>query len=273
MVVEGVICFALLVILSVLGFILGFKKLSRMKTRRWLPFGFGCVLVILFHGFLRFHPRVEFRLIPLFLSSFFDMMWVTPVAILFFTSAAKKVSSQFASRGIVVLAALIFLAGVLHSASDIIGPGVDPQAFNLDEDGVCHQSTGHTCGAASAVTFLHAYGIEANEAEMARLSRTVIYQGVSTIKLARGILRKLKGTSHKIDIVELDWEGIRVHAQPCIVVLTYSVMVDHTVAILEVEEDSVIVGEPLKGKVRWSKEEFLRRGGGKPLLWLNRPAG
>jgi hypothetical protein len=90
-----------------------------------------------------------------------------------------------------VPAALVLLLGWLSVpyAKMLLTPlAVDPAATAW-ADGVCLQSTGATCGPASAATLLRALGIDATEAELARESYTSA-GGTENWYLARALRRR-----------------------------------------------------------------------------------
>ena len=59
------------------------------------------------------------------------------------------------------------------------GGGVTDLGPTRMQDGICRQTTGYTCVAASMVTALRARGIDATETEMARLAHTQVNGGAT----------------------------------------------------------------------------------------------
>lgn len=133
----------------------------------------------------------------------------------------------------------------------------------FDSDGICHQSTGYTCGPASAVTALKKIGIEAKEGNLAILFRTTPLTGTDGECIRKGIEEKYNSQGIECDRKycarpqELSTIKGAMIVQTC-----HSFMVDHYVAILEVGEDGVILGDPLFGKRKLSYSEFRK-------IWRN----
>lgn len=128
-------------------------------------------------------------------------------------------------------------------------------------DGVCMQSTGYTCGAASLVTMLDRMGVEASEGEMARLTGTIPGRGVSDFQAADGLQRKLEsiGRSERVRFVvrrDHDPESI---PTPFAAGLTYSFWYDHMVCVLAIDAASVTIGDPIAGLQVLPREEFRER--------------
>ena len=46
---------------------------------------------------------------------------------------------------------------------------------------------------------------------------------------------------------------------PVIAIIEYAPLIDHYVTILEVTPENLVVGDPLKGKIRMSREEFKQK--------------
>lgn len=124
------------------------------------------------------------------------------------------------------------------------------------EDGICLQTTGFTCGPASAVTALECHGIKAEESELAIAAYTTPSWGTSNRDLADAI-EKLYGRQgircriERFDSIE-QLRGIC----PVIATVEYRFMVDHYITVLDIEDDVVLVGDPLKGQDRLSYEAF-----------------
>ena len=147
----------------------------------------------------------------------------------------------------------------------IVPPFVDPailyaQMEDSDtwvEDGVCLQTTGYTCGAASAVTALKQLGIDANEMEMAIASGTSRTFGATEYKLAWAIETLYGNQGIHCDVKTFEQLTDLKDCCPVIVEVKYRPMVDHYITVLEIGDTTVLVGDPLKGKERLTYTEFL----------------
>jgi predicted double-glycine peptidase len=121
---------------------------------------------------------------------------------------------------------------------------------------VCMQSTSWTCGAASAVTALHALGIKADEGEMAILACTAPLRGTNETLLARAI--ESRYGSQDVTTSFEHFRSVRDlrHLCPAIVSIRVSSTTGHIVAVLDVTDSTVVYGDPLAGKMVCSIEDF-----------------
>jgi hypothetical protein len=129
----------------------------------------------------------------------------------------------------------------------------------INADGVCIQTTDYTCGPAAAVTALRHLGINADEGKLAILSETSSIEGTAPDLLAES-LQKVYGKDGLIvecrpfkDISELKQAGLT------LAVIKYNIFEDHWVAVLQVTDSQVVVGDPLGGLVKMSYDEFQQK--------------
>jgi len=110
-------------------------------------------------------------------------------------------------------------------------------------DGVCMQSTGSTCGPASAATLLRTYGIQATEKELAKLSWTSM-SSTENWYLGR-TLRRYGQVSYVLTRPNPD-------RFPCPslagTVLNGPGGPGHFIAILEERGDKYVIGDPMTGR-------------------------
>jgi len=130
---------------------------------------------------------------------------------------------------------------------------------HVDSDGVCGQNTDFTCGPAAAVTALRRLGFPAEEGELAVLCRTNPFSGTAPDVLCE-VLRQRYGSRGLrceyrpfASIDELKQAGLT------LAVVKFSWLVDHYVTVLEVTGETVVVGDPLAGKVTLSHREFAAK--------------
>lgn len=250
----------LLVVLSVLGFWIGRSRIVwRIRARLGLVgLWFVPLFVIGLWGFFRFYPEVEFRWVPDWLALPLEIIWLTPFAIFFLVSAANLVGSKIVRQYLlIILVVLLFVLGLNHTSWVISDGGIDPDKFKMDKHGIALQSTGFSCGPACAVTLLAYWGIPATEKEMARLVHCSRY-GTIGVALARGIKKKALLHGFNVDIKKGDWDDLVRLKHPCIAFIKFGLVFDHVIVILEVKGDKVVIGDPLVGKIVWSKEKFLQ---------------
>ena len=123
--------------------------------------------------------------------------WLPPLAGLLGGFAWRRIYGRI-YRKTLCTAALAAAAGY---AAVLPILGEPPACFNeWDSDGVCVQTTRHTCTPASAATLLRMYGIDATEAEMAALCLT--RKGTTWMGLYRGLKHKTRGTRWDVEVIE-----------------------------------------------------------------------
>lgn len=126
----------------------------------------------------------------------------------------------------------------------------------MDSDGICRQSNDYTCGPAAAVTVLRKLGLPAEEGELAILAHTSSLMGTEPDVLAK-VLQRRYGASGLV----AEYRGFRSvdelrDAGLTVAVMKFNALQDHCVAILGVETNRVLVGDPLSGFSASSTEEF-----------------
>jgi hypothetical protein len=126
----------------------------------------------------------------------------------------------------------------------------------LDSDGICLQATTYTCGPAAAVTALGKLGLPASEGEIAILSHASPVAGTLPICLCSALedLYEADGLRcqyrHFDSIAEVGEAGI------ALVVVKDAFLLDHCVAVLEVSDHLISIGDPLAGKRLISHKQF-----------------
>jgi predicted double-glycine peptidase len=124
------------------------------------------------------------------------------------------------------------------------------------EEGVCHQTTGFTCGAASAVTALLQFGIESEEGQLAIESFTNSTSGVPETLLASTIEKLYGDKGISCQFRRFDSVNQLRDNCPTIATIKFELFVDHYVTVLDVNDSYVTIGDPIKGRVNLAHEEF-----------------
>lgn len=241
------------------GFVLG-RLSSRLPKGWWLLGYFIPLAIILFFGVGNHYPS--------FLSSTSVVSWLymgrKKFAVLGFVTAmvlATPLSRLPQKRDRLVL--ILLIIAVVFGSS--IWPFLVP-VFNHKElvllhtrvngDGICLQNTGYTCGPAAAVTVLRRLGLPAEEGEIAILSQTSSFTGTPPDLLAEALQQRYSKDGLMVqyrffkNIDELRQAGLT------LAVVKFSFMVDHYVAVLQVTDSAVVVGDPLNGLETISRDEF-----------------
>ncbi len=129
----------------------------------------------------------------------------------------------------------------------------------IDSDGVCLQNTDYTCGPAAAVTALRRLGLFAEESEIAILCKTSTAMGTPPDILCRTLENRYGPDRLTCDyraftsVAELKRTGYT------LALMKFAFLLDHYVAVLDVDDQSVTVGDPLNGKRTLTLGEFARQ--------------
>ncbi len=174
---------------------------------------------------------------------------------------AAKVREAGQRRALLMLAGIVVLrSGTLPFAGPIFTrDALRTMKTHVDRRGVCLQNTSYNCGPAAAVTALRRLGFPAEEGQIGLLCKTDPFFGTADDKLAE-VLAKRYGpqglvVEHRYvkSVEELrEWPVV-------IAVIKFSLFIDHYVAVLKVDGDTVTVGDPLTGADELSKQEFEKK--------------
>jgi hypothetical protein len=124
-------------------------------------------------------------------------------------------------------------------------PAFARMTTRVNAEGVCIQTQSYSCGPAAAVTSLRALGVPADEAPLAIESRCQPPMGVDAPALAQAI-NTLYG-SYGVTAECRLFEGVGEIPVNAIASLRRPNGTGHAVAVLEVSEISVVVGDPASG--------------------------
>lgn len=128
----------------------------------------------------------------------------------------------------------------------------------MNTKGVCHQTSGYSCSAASAVMLLDRHGVASTEQEMAELcvTRRGDWRGAGTTDsgLMRGLRLKLGGRGTPRITVPA-YEEI---PTPCLVAIQLNPQLSHSILVAAVEPDQVKVVDPLYGNGTIPRVQFER---------------
>ncbi len=124
-------------------------------------------------------------------------------------------------------------------------------------DGVTIQSTGFSCVPASLATVLRLWGLEYTEGEIAYALRSS-FRGTSTPKVP-GAVSKL-GAVRKLQakVIRTTWEELLKFDVPCLLSTEYGRRLGHCSALIGLDEEWVIAGEPLVGLLRMQRMGYVR---------------
>jgi len=145
-----------------------------------------------------------------------------------------------------------FIAVVYSGWMEFIGPAISRNEVSqlktrFSKTGICMQGTGYTCGPAAAVTALRKLGFPAEESEIGLLAYCSQHTGTYAQDLAAAMLQKYGGDGLKCsyhvlnDMKELREMGLS------LTVIELEPGLHHWVAVLEVTDQDVKLGDPLNG--------------------------
>lgn len=139
----------------------------------------------------------------------------------------------------------------------ILGKELATFETRFDSDGVCLQNTSYTCGPAATVTALRCLGIQGDEGEIAVRAYSNPRWGTETDSLCLAVdeLYGCAGVSYEYRTFDSVHELKHVEGVP-IVLVKFAFLVDHYVAVLEVTDEYVVLGDPFRGKRKLTHRQF-----------------
>jgi hypothetical protein len=129
----------------------------------------------------------------------------------------------------------------------------------IDSDGICLQNTDYTCGPAAAVTALRRLGFPAEEGGIAILCKTSTAMGTPP-----DILRRALQSRYGPDGLTCDYRAFESVSELqgtgyTLALIKFAFLLDHYVAVLEVDDQNVTVGDPLSGRQTLTHAEFAEK--------------
>ena len=240
------------------------KKLTAVAVLALIP--------VIAKKLFSFFPLLEARIMPVSFYPLVQMEFWLPFAVLFFALASHLVPPR--SRRAVLVAVGVMVAVVVQQTFWHLRQA-DIYAYEGQMvDGVCHQTSPETCGAASLVTLLNTMGIQTTEGEMARLSRTAPGKGLTPHLAAYGLKRKLAqlGRPAQVAVRVPDLEALYDLPGPFLAGIKFSSLENHMICVLETGRDKLVVGDPISfGRKNWSWEYFKEKWSGVVIVsgWNN----
>lgn len=126
----------------------------------------------------------------------------------------------------------------------------------ISADGICFQTTDYTCGPAAAVTALNKLGIKPDEGQLAILAYSSPMTGTLPECLADALRKQYAGMGLECRFRLFDSIDQLADADVTLVVVKDHFLADHCIAVLEVDDDYVVVGDPVSGKKILSRQQF-----------------
>lgn len=244
---------ALLVCAAALGWALG-----RRDVRRFGLCLLGAAGLMLLRTFLYAHPEYEQHLLRFWDDYVYFADWGAPLGVLMAFALAARINARRVRR--IVLAGLMLVAPIFlwDTAAVCLRPTYAMPA-RFDENGVCLQSTSHSCGPAAAVMVLRALGEDVSEGEMANLCLLRPGKGVTALELCRGLNVALRATGRRARIERLAAGELDDQRLPFLVELRRPDGRHHCVSVIHIADDVLTVGDPAFGRTTLDRERFLHR--------------
>lgn len=248
-------------LLAAAGCLLGY--LSSRLPKGWWTVGYFVPLAIVFaYGITVHWPILLF--VPPFkwlLLGRRKFALIGFVACMLLTTPLSRLRNK---RDRILVSALMFVIVAVMAVWPFLAPSFNRAQLSrlqtrIGSDGVCLQTTDFTCGPAAAVTALRKLGFPADEGRIAILSYSSEATGTPPDILADALLREYgrQGLVAEYrpfkNLTELKQVGLT------LVVVKYSLFVDHYLTVLDVTDTEVIIGDPIGGYDRLPKTDFLRK--------------
>jgi predicted double-glycine peptidase len=249
--------------------VIGWRTATINKSVGVMLAGICCALLILGALFARNMDWMPDALIcsPVVL---FEFAWFTPPAAFLFAFGARQ-AEQRGKRSTLMKAFLILLCAfsTLHLADQngwLLGQ-IGSAPARIDSNGVVRQNSGSTCGAAACATLLRHLKIdsEAVESKMIPLCHTGMF-GSTPLGMAAGLKSVAEPHGWNVRIVKCDAQTFFRQRQPAVVSLREGFSASHAVAVLEFNDSSVMIADPLSGLSPWTIADFKRLFFGEAII-------
>jgi len=224
----------------------------------------GALAVLVMWPLMRFFPAVSIRWLGAGTVACIELTGLFVPAVLVFALAAMRVPRKSDARALrlfIVICAVYFA----RAGWWMISSGVPDLGSTKMVDGVCRQTTGYTCVAASLVTLLAAKGIETTETEMARLSMTEVNGGATDSRAVWALEKKVTGRGFSVRYEVADLAGLIAAPKPCAMQLDWGFFVSHMVPVMAADANMVRLGDPLEGVREVPVAEFSREWKGRMI--------
>jgi predicted double-glycine peptidase len=231
---------------------------ARFAVRRWPNLRYVFVVT----GFVLLWPNLLSRLLTdkfylFFPESFLTEMMYAGAFLLVGVLAARYLNTSF--RRIIFLVFTVVLS--YFTLADYVFFAVAADMVrsldgNVIQD-VTTQSSGFSCVPCSLATVLRRWGLQYSEGEVAYELRTS-FRGTSVPRVP-GAVRKL-GSSKKLQakVIKTTWNELQRLDIPCLISVKANFgKIDHCSALVGLNGEWVIAGEPLLGILRLKRDEYM----------------
>jgi hypothetical protein len=247
------------ILLTLLGALLG-RFCSRLPKPWWMLGYFIPLLIIVLVGLPRLNRSLEFVPPICWLVSGRTLFAVTGLVTAMSTPLSRL--SRKGDRRMVCVFLIFFVT--YASVWPFFAPALNRRfqssiVTQIDKDGICQQSTDYNCGPAAAVTALRKLGLPAEEGQIAILAHTSTAIGTPPDILCLALRKHYGPSGLKCEYRQFKSTAELRNGGITLAVIKFGLLVDHYVAVLEVNDRAIIVGDPSRGKASYSHEEFSRK--------------
>ena len=137
----------------------------------------------------------------------------------------------------------------------MVRPALAATATRMDSHKICLQAHAYSCGPAAAVTCLQRVGLQADEGAVAIDARCSPAFGTDAHVLAAALTERFGAQGLRCEFRY--FESLDELPTPAVADTVMPLIGGHYVAVLLVEKDYVVVGDPMSGMRRMPREEFL----------------
>ncbi|MEM7231490.1 MAG: cysteine peptidase family C39 domain-containing protein [Planctomycetota bacterium] len=259
-------------LLGLVGFALG-RWLSRREGSSWLVAWAVPFLLVLGIALVRNIPSLEF--VPPFswiMAGRLEFALSVFSVTMMLSALGPRLSVRRQEAWLSVLALTCGIYMLLPFLLPPIFQGeLSALETQVDPDSVCRQQTNYNCGPAAAVTALRKLGFEAEEGQIAVLAYTNPISGTQCDSLGIALEETYGDRGLECEYRRFETIDEMKPYGAVVTVIKFTFMIDHFVAVLEVGEKHVLLGDPAKGVQRLSRRAFreIWRGRGLALRRTN----
>lgn len=239
----------------ILGYKIGFWSKQKFSDKSIILGIFGLV-IFLINVLLRIYPVYEYKIFPWVDYFYYRDVWGYfgfSIVVGILIHSVREERRTF----ILSLFCVAILAFVSISFKKYKQVNFEVIERGFSKEGICMQSTGYTCGPTTIATLLYFHGIKASESEMAKLCFSHNYTGSHALTIIRGMRLKFPDPEYSIHYDYLSWENLIDKCKKAILEVYYNEKLDHVAVLLEIDDNGVVLGDPLFGIIKKTKSEFL----------------
>ena len=248
--VDDVCWFFIAVMLSVAAWLAGRRAGVAGERPARLLAVVAVVLLIAWTWLLR-HPAVSVTLLPVSLLARIEGIGSVPLFALIL-GACWECARVARQRVVIGWAAALGFVYLVNGGGWLLQR--TPEAAFASTAGpvagvrLVFQTQDFSCVPAACATLLNAWGEPSSEAEMARLTRTRIGSGSTTLRALDGLANRLRGTGLRPVLLEVELAELGRLPFPLLTPLQYEASRQHMVAIERAQAGGFVVLDPVDGR-------------------------